>query len=405
VFFTSRYGLRFAAAGTALCACLLASCGGGNVATTLVSATTSPSTSQAVPSGGGSLALPAASNGQVAALTFSAGVPAGTTISSSASAAPPAGAPAPASLKRTTQAISGAVPFYFVAFTVSSAFSAANVTGESVTLTSADPTTASYFAEFDDITSTPGTKLATAGPGTIANGVVTILNGTAASSVTLQPGHAYLLQFYYVAASGTATPSPAATSTASAAPTAPPSPAATPTSVPTSGAQACSGQTTTASSASATEALATAGGSLCIPAFGSFGGTIAYPTVSTAISATLTSSTTNIGGYPALSSGTPIFYLQLALSGATTFGTGTTAGGGLTSTSIIPGQTYSVFGQATIFGISAKFTPCVTTATAGTNAAGTISGLGTVLKGVNVPAAATGLLEIYPGSTAGAGAC
>jgi hypothetical protein len=403
VFFTSRYGLRFAAAGTALCACLLASCGGGNVATTLVSATSSPSTSQAVPSGGGSIALPAASNGQVAALTFSAGVPAGTTISSSASAAPPAGAPAPSALKRTTQAVSGAVPFYFVAFTVSSAFSAANVTSESVTLTNADPTTASYFAEFDDITSTPGTKLATAGPGTIANGVVTILNGTAASSVTLQPGHAYLLQFYYVAASGTATPSPspAATSTASAAP----SPTATPTSVATSGAQACSGQTTNPTNAVANETLATAGGSLCIPAFGGFGGTIVYPTVSTSISALLTSSTTNIGGYPALSSGTPIFYLQLGLSAATTFGTGTTAGGGLTSTSIIPGQSYSVFGQATIFGVTAKFTPCVTTATAGTNGTGTISGLGSVLKGVNVPGQATGLLEIYPGSTAGAGAC
>jgi hypothetical protein len=404
VFFTSRFGLRFAAAGMALCAGLLASCSGGNVNTTPVSATSSPSTSQAVPATGGSLALPAASNGQVAALAFSAGVPAGTTISSSASAAPPGGAPAPSSLKRTTQAVSGAVPFYFVVFTVSAAFSAADIAGESVTLTSADPTTASYFAEFDDVTSTPGTKLASAGPGTIANGVVTIANGTAASSLTLQPGHAYLLQFYYVAAGGTATPSPSptATATASAAPSAAPSPTATPTSV---AAQACSGQTTTATSASATETLATAGGSLCIPAFGSFGGTIVYPTVSTSITAMLTSSTTNIAGYPALSSGTPIFYLQLALSGATNFGTGTTAGGGLSSTSIVAGQTYSVFGQASIFGITTTLTPCVTTATAGSNGTGTISGLGTVLKGANIPVAATGLLEIYSGSTAGAGAC
>lgn len=403
MFFISRYGLRFAAAGMALCAGLLASCGGGTINSTPISPTSSPSTSQAVPASGGSLALPAASNGQVAALSFSAGVPAGTTISSSVSAAPPGGAPAPSSIKRATQAISGAVPFYFVAFTVSSAFSAADIAGESVTLTSGDPTTASYYAELDDVTSTPGTKLASAGPGTIANGIATISNGTAASSVTLQPGHAYLLQFYYVAASGTATPSPSPTATSTA--TAAPSPTATPTSVPTSGAQACSGQTTTGTSAAATETLATAGGSLCIPAFGSFGGTIVYPTVSTSISATLTSSTTNIAGYPALSSGTPIFYLQLALSGATTFGTGTTAGGGLTSTSIIPGQTYSVFGQATIFGITAALTPCVTTATDGANATGTISGLGTVLKGQSVPAAAMGLLEIYSGSTAGAGAC
>jgi hypothetical protein len=275
----------------------------------------------------------------------------------------------------------------------------ADIASESVTLTSSDPTTASYFAEFDDLTSAPGTKLASAGPGTFANGTVTIVNGTALSSVTLQPGHAYLLQFYYVPATGTATPSPSpsptATATASAAPTA----------TPTSGAQACAGQTTTGTSAAATETLATTGGSLCIAAFGSFGGTIVYPTVSTSISATLTSSTTNIAGYPALSTGTPIFYLQLALGGATTFGTGTTAGGGLSSTSITPGQFYSVFGQATIFGVSAAFTACVTTATAGDGGTGMLSGLGTVLKGVNVPAAATGLLEIYPGSTAGAGAC
>jgi hypothetical protein len=333
---------------------------------------------------GGTVVVPQAANGQAAAFQFGAGSPAGITLTSSASINVPASAPGPSSIKRATQDVAGAVPFYYVTFNVSVALSAAVIAAETVTLTNSDPPTASYFAEIDDITASPGTKLASAGPGTVAGSVATIQNGTATAGRTLQPGHTYLLQFYYVPASN-ASPTPTTTA-------------------PTSSSQACANQTTTGTNATASQKLVTAGGAVCLPLFATYGGSIVYPTVSAQITATLTSSTTNLGAYPALSTGTPIFYLQITLSGATNFGTGSTAGGGLTSPSIIAGQTYSVFAQVMIFGIASNLTPCQAMATAGTGG-GVIAGLGTVLKGVSIPAATTGLVEIYPGATAGAGAC
>jgi hypothetical protein len=195
-----------------------------------------------------------------------------------------------------------------------------------------------------------------------------------------------------------ATPTP--TPTTSAAPTPTPQPTGT------SSVAACTGQTTGASSANVTQTLATAGGSLCIPAFGGFGGSIAYPTSSNAVNITLTSSTTNTAGYPALGSTTPIFYLGISLAGGTTFGTGAPAGGGLAapSATIVPGQTYTVYGQATLLGVPVNFSPCQSVATAGGGGTGVISGLGTVLKNVSVPISASGVLEIEPGAS-GSGPC
>jgi hypothetical protein len=182
-------------------------------------------------------------------------------------------------------------------------------------------------------------------------------------------------------------------------------PTTAPTSAPTGTAPlACTGQTTTGTNASVTQALATAGGSLCIPAFGGFGGTLNYPTVTSSVNVTLTSSTTNDASFPSLGTVTPIFFLQIALAGGTTFGTGAAAGGGLASTSIVVGQTYTVFGQATIAGIPLNFSPCQSVATAGAGGTGVISGLATVLKNAAIPLAATGVLEIEHVS-AGAGPC
>jgi hypothetical protein len=182
--------------------------------------------------------------------------------------------------------------------------------------------------------------------------------------------------------------------------------AASPTPTPTPVvAAACAGQTSGTTSSSVTETLLSGGGSFCIPSYGGFGGTIAYPAVSSPVNVTVTSSTTNVAGYPALGSSSPIFYLGLALSGPTTFGTGGPAGGGLTATSaaIVPGTTYSVYGQATLFGVAQNFTTCQTVATA-SGTGGTISGLGTVLNNVSVPVAVNGVLEIEPGAS-GSGAC
>jgi hypothetical protein len=158
-------------------------------------------------------------------------------------------------------------------------------------------------------------------------------------------------------------------------------------------------------SASVQQTLATAGGTLCIPAFGGFGGTIAYPPVSASVSITFTSSTTNVGNYAALGTATPIFYLGIALAGGTDFGTGASGGGlAASSSSIVTGNVYTVYGQATIAGIPLPLKPCQTTATAGSGGNGVIGGLGTVLNGATVPAAAMAVLEIEPGSS-GAGAC
>src|SRR5579863_4154385 len=108
----------------------------------------------------------------------------------------------------------------------------------------------------------------------------------------------------------------------------------------------CKGQQNSQYYATLTVTLLTKGGSVCIPTFGGFGGSVRYPGASPSVNLTLTSSTTNYDNMPQLGSGTPIFYLQLAISGGTSFGTKVKAGGGLTSQSITPGQTYTVFGQA-----------------------------------------------------------
>lgn len=246
---------------------IVASCSGGSIASTPVGqATNQPASTQTIPTAGGTLSIPAASTGQVAAFVLAAGAPAGVTITASSSITGPGSAPAPSSLKRSAEAISGAVPFFYVTFTVSATLSTNFLTGETVTLTSNQPATASYYAEFDDITSAPGTKLGCVGPGTVANLVATITNGntggactnSGTNSPTLQTGHTYLMQVYYVAAgSATATPSAAPTATATA------SASASPTAFPS-----------TAATASA--AMVAAGGSLTLPAFLGFSGSLTY---------------------------------------------------------------------------------------------------------------------------------
>lgn len=161
----------------------------------------------------------------------------------------------------------------------------------------------------------------------------------------------------------------------------------------------CKGQQNSQRYATITATLLTKGGSVCIPTFGGFGGSVKYPGASPSVKLTLTSSTTNYDNMPQLGSGTPIFYLQLALSGGTTFGKSVKAGGGLTSKNITPGQTYTVFGEATIYGIKFNLSPCYSTATK-SKYGGVIGGVGTLLKGEQVPVAATGVIEIYSGQQA-----
>jgi hypothetical protein len=160
----------------------------------------------------------------------------------------------------------------------------------------------------------------------------------------------------------------------------------------------CKGQKSKKKYSSLTVTLSTKGGKFCIPAFGGFGGSIEYPSANPSAKIKLTSSTSDYDHkLMSLHSGKPIFYLQLALESPTNFGTNVPAGGGLESKKLIPGHTYTAFGA--VEGLPVSFTPCYATATASKNG-GMIGGLGTLLKGQDVPFAVTGYIEIYSGSFA-----
>jgi hypothetical protein len=160
----------------------------------------------------------------------------------------------------------------------------------------------------------------------------------------------------------------------------------------------CPKQKTSKKDASLTVTLSTGGGSFCVPEFGGIGGFIEYPTANPSVKLKLTSSTTDYNHkLPSLSAGTPIFYLQLALTGPVTFGKDVPAGGGLEGEKIVPSQTYTAFGESTS-PLVEKFKPCYLIAKKN-NYGGIISGVGTLLKGVSIPLPVhvQGVIEIYSG--------
>ncbi|HEV3086649.1 MAG TPA: hypothetical protein VGX96_05435, partial [Candidatus Elarobacter sp.] len=127
-----------------------------------------------IPTTAGTIALPSV-GGIAATFQIGAGAPAGTTLTATESLAAPSNAPAPSAVRRV-QAVSGATTFFFVSFTVSQTISTQFLTGESFALPSTYPTNAQYFVEFDDITSSPATKIASFGPATVANSQVQFQN-------------------------------------------------------------------------------------------------------------------------------------------------------------------------------------------------------------------------------------
>jgi len=169
--------------------------------------------------------------------------------------------------------------------------------------------------------------------------------------------------------------------------------------VPNATPPACKKQKTYSQYASDDETLSTKGGSVCIPAFAGFGGTIKYPPANPSVSLSLISSTTNYNGkLPSLHSGTPIFYLQLAIGGPTTFGQSVKTGGGLTGAAITPGDAYTAYAQAKILGFPYNFKPCYAIARMG-KYGGVIGGVGSLLVGQQVPSDTSGVFEIYPGKS------
>lgn len=162
----------------------------------------------------------------------------------------------------------------------------------------------------------------------------------------------------------------------------------------------CKGQANSKKYASVTVRLSTKGGSFCIPEFGGFGGNVKYPGANPSVKLTVTSSTTNYDDMPQLGHGTPILYLQLALSGKTAFGAKAEAGGGLTSKHITPGQPYTAYGEAKIYGFPVDFGPCYAIASKG-KYGGVIGGIGTLLKGESIPGAVSAVIEVLPGNQGG----
>jgi len=162
----------------------------------------------------------------------------------------------------------------------------------------------------------------------------------------------------------------------------------------------CKGQKDSKKYSSVTATLSTKGGSFCIPEFGGFGGKVKYPGANPSVKLTVTTSTTNYDQMPQLGQGNPIVYLQLGISGKTSFAYKAGVGGGLTSKSITPGQPYTAYGQAKIYGFPVNFGPCYAVATKG-KYGGVLGGIGTLLQGASVPAAATAVVEVYSGNQGG----
>jgi hypothetical protein len=167
-------------------------------------------------------------------------------------------------------------------------------------------------------------------------------------------------------------------------------------SLPNANPPACKGQKNTKKYASLTVTLSSSGGSFCVPEFGGFGGSVEYPGADPSVKLSIISSTTDYAKLPQLGTGTAIFYLQLALSGSTSFIGNLKSGGGVTAKKIVAGKFYTAFGEAQIGSIVQRFTPCYVKATKG-KYGGVIGGLGNVLKDQAVPSGATGFIEIYSG--------
>jgi hypothetical protein len=170
--------------------------------------------------------------------------------------------------------------------------------------------------------------------------------------------------------------------------------------VPNLNPPSCPGQVNESEYATRTAKLRLRGGAFCIPEYGGFGGKLDYPNLNSAIALTLSSSTQNYDNFPTLGSGTPIFYLAFSTSGAVTIGNRVRTHNGLSSKQILVGEPYTAYGEVTVYGIGAKFGPCYTTATKG-KYGGLLSGIGTLLKGQQIPVKVSGVIEIYSGQQTG----
>jgi len=194
----------------AAAALTVAGCSGGSSGSPnpAPSGTPPSSATSVIAAGTGSLAV-AAADGVSATYLTGPGATAGTAITFASSATAPANGVAPSSVRRAA-AIAGAVPFYYVSFSVTQAVPTTVFTSQVLTL-DGQPVVASYFEEFDDTTAAPGSKLVTF-PGSLSGGAVTFTPDWTTGTAFL-PGHTYTAMYYYTPGLPTPTPAPAASST------------------------------------------------------------------------------------------------------------------------------------------------------------------------------------------------
>ena len=160
---------------------------------------------------------------------------------------------------------------------------------------------------------------------------------------------------------------------------------------------ACAGQRTTKRFGSLRVRLKATGGAFCIPAFGGFGGSMAYPGVERAAALTIRTSTQNIYDEPQLGSGTSIVYVNLHFHAGVHFGSNLRHNGGLTSQTITPGEPYTAYGIVAVGHLDLMFPPCVAVATQGPYG-GVLPNIGTLFRNATVTGAGYGVIEIYAGA-------
>jgi len=165
----------------------------------------------------------------------------------------------------------------------------------------------------------------------------------------------------------------------------------------------CKGQKNTKEYASVgAKALSTNGGTLCVPSFGGWGGTMDYPGPTSHASMALISSTTayNPGAFPPPGSVSPIFYIQFKMNTyGVIFGAKLPATGGLSSKSLAVGKVYTAQGASDVGSLWNSLGECYATAFSTKNGA-TIRGIGFVLKNVHMGEASSGVISILPGKLA-----
>jgi hypothetical protein len=141
---------------------------------------------------------------------------------------------------------------------------------------------------------------------------------------------------------------------------------------------------------------------LCIPSFGTFGGSINYPPILTGAGQPLTVSTSFVEppakhGPPA-AVGTPILYIGFQTYYSVAFGNTVMAGGGLSASDqswgIVPGQFYSIY---LLFNGGYVGAGCATEAVASSDglAHGVISNFGSLLENQAASSPVFGAFEVY----------